>query len=676
MLCADTLPVLTRLTANLQTVRSSGPPSTVTKFAADLSNSILLDRPHASPSVRTSTVKQDVGAEPRLVTSDGGDQISIYGRGPIEVVHDYLMDAVSATQSAETATARAVARTIVNIKSPLITIALHDGYDFEASRRSVQDTIRRTRQRLDRIKRLLQEGQTPAETMDEAAGDMMRSVFLPSVMHRSTEGTTDAYERIVAFDDELTADENIPVSTQASVSTLPHPASYANPKFAAPPPKSAIRVKRLTRRKDPVIVIRLYSTRFKLVINDEYAESAWKVRVEPETIEIADNFAGSTWNMFLNELRPSDGGVLRPTGSPMATVRLQSVRGLSHTAAQELVFKAQIAPLRLHVDQDVLDFLKAFFAFGPAHMPGPAADPIAEDNSNGFVRHFEILPIKIKLDYKPRRVDYHALRQGRTIEIMNFFHFIGSEMVLRHIVLKGVPSLAEAGEMLQDLWTPDVKANQLADFLAGINPVRSVVNVGSGLADLVLLPSAHYSKDGRFMRGVHLGSRSFAKATALEATKIGAKLAAGTQVILEHAERALGGVVPGERLAPAHNGDDSDLSHSVMIEAAGSDQDDQSMADQVTPAVSKYAAPPSNAQAGVTQGYRHLSRNLKSAAQTILAVPMEVHEADTQGGTRAIIRAVPIAVLKPMIGATGAISSTLLGLQSSLDPSFRVTSQE
>lgn len=50
----------------------------------------------------------------------------------------------------------------------------------------------------------------------------------------------------------------------------------------------------------------------------------------------------------------------------------------------------------------------------------------------------EIFPIDLKLDYKPRRVDYRALKEGRTIELMNFFHFDGAEMTLRHITLAGV----------------------------------------------------------------------------------------------------------------------------------------------------------------------------------------------------------------------------------------------
>ena len=94
--------------------------------------------------------------------------------------------------------------------------------------------------------------------------------------------------------------------------------------------------------------------------------------------------------------------------------------------------------------------------------------------------------------------------------------------------------------MLNDLWTPDVKATQLAEVISGVAPIRSIVNVGSGVADLILLPIAQYKKDGRIVRGVQKGATAFVKSTAIEAIKMGAKLATGTQVILEQAEGILG----------------------------------------------------------------------------------------------------------------------------------------
>ena len=113
--------------------------------------------------------------------------------------------------------------------------------------------------------------------------------------------------------------------------------------------------------------------------------------------------------------------------------------------------QAKILPLRLYVDQDALDFLKKFFSFKQPEEAPPTktSDEIffRKRGSSHFTflrliddiaEHVEIFPIDIKLDYKPRRVDYRALKEGRTIELMNFFHFDGAEMTLRHITLKGV----------------------------------------------------------------------------------------------------------------------------------------------------------------------------------------------------------------------------------------------
>lgn len=237
----------------------------------------------------------------------------------------------------------------------------------------------------------------------------------------------------------------------------------------------------------------------------------------------------------------------------------------------------------------------------------------------------EIFPIELKLDYKPKRVDFAALREGKTMELMNFFHFDGAEMTLRHITLSGVSlrspesciadmqisGVTRLSTTLQDLWTPDVKANQLADVISGVSPIRSIVNVGSGVADLILLPIEQYRKDGRVARGVQRGTNSFVRSTALETMKLGAKLATGTQVILEKAEGVLGGKI----------GDNEVVGEVSNVEREG----EVSSEDEVE-VVSRYANQPTGAKEGVQAAYKSLSKNVNAAAQTILAVPMEVYE--------------------------------------------------
>lgn len=167
----------------------------------------------------------------------------------------------------------------------------------------------------------------------------------------------------------------------------------------------------------------------------------------------------------------------------------------------------------------------------------------------------------------------------------------------------------------------------------------------------------------------------------MEAIKLGARLATGTQVILEQAENVLGGQfkdpITAEALQIPYENDC----------AEGSDED----------LISRYAAQPAGLTEGVQSAYRSLQRNLHSAAQTILAVPMEVYERSgnevsqrkriedldwhqsnhlhVQGAVKAVVRAVPIAVLKPMIGASEAVSKTLMGLHNTLDPSIRLENE-
>ena len=169
--------------------------------------------------------------------------------------------------------------------------------------------------------------------------------------------------------------------------------------------------------------------------------------------------------------------------------------------------------------------------------------------------------------------------------------------------------------MLQDIWTPDVKANQLADVISGVSPIRSMVNVGSGVADLILLPIEQYRKDGRVARGVQRGTNSFVRSTAMEMMKLGAKLATGTQVILEKAEGVLGG---GSKF-------NEDVISEVGPSGSGRplESDDEG---EMVDVVSRYANQPVNAREGVQAAYKSLSTNVNSAAQTILAVPMEVYE--------------------------------------------------
>lgn len=585
-----------------------------------------------------------------------------------------------------------------------MSLRLYSGYDWASTRKAVQQEAKLVRKRLQKIKQLLAEGQAPDDSVEAATSNLLDSIHI-SLPHTPAE--MDADELMQALEEEL-GDHSEAASTAesdatASWQTLPklrHDMHKAGSKSTAPSFASGAQHTKLQRSTRSLIDFnfRGLEVEFDKADPSQPSHVISRTAVNARRFEIIDNIKTSTWRTFLTEMQDRNTALSHDAESKMVKVEILNVRPESRAFADasmaetpEVRMRAKIAPLRLHVDQDALDFLKKFFMF---KVPGrQTPPPLAQPASPAlpFIQFAEVLPIKIKLDYKPKRVDYNLLRQGKTIEMMNFFHFEGAEMVLRHITLRGINGWARLFDTLNDIWTPDVKANQLADFLSGLGPIRSLVNVGAGLADLVLLPIEQYHKDGRVLRGMQKGAASFAKSTALEAVKLGARLATGTQVILEQAEHVLGGElrdgVTARAVGPDGSSDSyTSLEESIMISSMSSESHAGGLQEDDERVVSRYASQPDNMRDALTQAYTGLSEGLTSAAQTILAIPMEVYEPDTgagagssgaalggaRGGTRPVVKALPIAILRGASGATQAIAKTMQGVQVSLGDSENV----
>merc|ERR1739848_41681 len=75
---------------------------------------------------------------------------------------------------------------------------------------------------------------------------------------------------------------------------------------------------------------------------------------------------------------------------------------------------------------------------------------------------------------------------------------------------------------------------------------------------------------------------------------------------------------------------------------------------------------------GVTEGVEKAAVALKrgvTAATTIVAVPIAEYNRTGDAGEAAVsvVRAVPVAVLRPMIGAAEAMTSLLYGIRNTMD---------
>ena len=231
---------------------------------------------------------------------------------------------------------------------------------------------------------------------------------------------------------------------------------------------------------------------------------------------------------------------------------------------------------------------------------------------------------------------------------MNFFVLDGADMVMRHVIIYGVSGFDKLGQTLNDIWMPDIKRNQLPGVLAGLAPIRSLVNVGGGVKDLVVGPMREYRKDGRIVRSIQKGALAFAKTTSNELVKLGAKLAIGTQTVLQGAE---------------------DLLTSSNAPLASAEED---AADEEAKKISLYADQPVGVVQGLRGAFRGLERDLLLTRDAIVAVPGEVVESGSaKAAAKAVWKRAPTVILRPAIGVSKAVGQTLLGAGNTLDPSNR-----
>ena len=507
---------------------------------------------------------------------------------------------------------------------------LFDGYDWQHTRDTITKAVQDVESKA--IEKRARNERRPTFDQDIEDEETVIGDFLFNSIYIGISANRDPRELSAAINQDLN-DNATETESVATTSLSSSPSRQAGSR------KSKGKRLRLNRSKHHKITFELQGVSVDLVAfppNSGETQSSLDIRVRD--FEIFDHVPTSTWKKFATYMQ--DAGE-RETGTSMIHIEILNVKPVPELAASEIVLKATILPLRLHVDQDALDFITRYFEFkddsAPVHeSPGDVP----------FLQRVEVNSVQVKLDFKPKRVDYAGLRSGHTTEFMNFLILDEADMVLRHTIIYGISGFDKLGKTLNDIWMPDIKRNQLPGILAGLAPVRSLVNVGDGFRHLVLVPIREYKKDGRIVRGISKGAAAFAKTTGTELVKLGAKVAIGVQTVLQGAEGLLG---PGDQATKM-----------------SFDEDDS---EEENKQISLYANQPVGVMQGLRGGYAGLQRDLLLARDAIIAVPGEVMESGNATGVfRAVRKHAPTVILRPAIGVAKAGGQILMGATNALDP--------
>ncbi|KAI7906721.1 uncharacterized protein BX663DRAFT_203307 [Cokeromyces recurvatus] len=404
----------------------------------------------------------------------------------------------------------------------------------------------------------------------------------------------------------------------------------------------------------PLIEIKLTSISLDFDLMPAIDPTAFFWHLLVKDVEIIDHIQTSAWKKFLGYMSSEE----RERDDCMVDVELISLRPVQNDSQQEFRLKVKVLPLRLYVDQDAMLFLQKYFSFDTSCLRSTYAanqailTPENEDNSGSgsgssssgggdsgggedesspqtnkpglFFQYVDIYPVTLKVDYKPKAFNLKNFREGQIAELVNLFRLDGSQLSLNHLKFTGIHGLDNLLDRLGQEWLPHILNTQKIKMVSGVSPVRSLMNLSTGVADLVLLPIQQYRKDGRIVKGIQRGTSSFARATAVEAIKFSSKMASGTQFILEHAD----GFFSSPNTTTASM---TDHNHPLL-----SSQSEQNKATSEQTAV--FTAPTTE--------------------------------------NKVVIRSVPISVIKPMIGLTASFQHILTALRSSIDPVMRLQSED
>ncbi|KAF3041656.1 autophagy- protein 2 [Didymella heteroderae] len=530
----------------------------------------------------------------------------------------------------------------VTVRDVNVIWNLFDGYDWPRTRAIISQAVDDVEARAEERRRKPREEDEDDDFVEEDF--LFNSVWI-GVPINEEKG---ALARKINHDiDDLVSETGSYATSTATRST----GATARPRSAT---KSGGRRLKLERSKHKKIAFSLMGVAVDLIVfPPDSGETLNSIDVRVQDFEIFDHVPTSTWKKFITCIIPP---AQRELDRPMINLNLLTVKPVTDLAASELVIRVAVLPLRLHVDQDALDFITRFFEFKDDSVEKPAAP-----SEQPFIQRLEVQAVQLKLDYKPKRVDYGGIRSGHTTEFMNFLILDGSDITLRHAIVYGITSFDKLHKTLNDVWMPDVKRNQLPGVLSGLAAVRPLVNVGSGMRDLVVVPMREYQKDGRIVRSLQKGVYAFAKNTTSEVARLGAKVAIGTQTLLEGAEAFLNPNQPG--------GTPHRSPRSQHLDWTGSDPPSP---DEEPRAVSNYANQPLGVRAGLRSAARHLERDLLTARDAVIAIPAEVMEQGSGVGVaRALARHAPTVILRPAVGATKALSNALLGVGNALDEGSR-----
>eukprot|EP01133_Synstelium_polycarpum_P006746 gene6746-7841_t len=293
-----------------------------------------------------------------------------------------------------------------------------------------------------------------------------------------------------------------------------------------------------------------------------------------------------------------------------------------------------IDPLFIQAYQFTLDFLFTFLS-PPASTQSMPQAPIADSEQANIVDgrtivfdEINIQPLEVIINYKPSKEDTSNITRGNFVWMFSMIPLSDAKFTLPEVHLYHATDM-QVLESIGNIYQPNLGTNVL-QYLTGVTPVRIILKVGEGMAEIVRRPI----KEARGPDGVVVG--------------VGKGVGLGIQSFT--VEILTGAVKAGKATS------------SFLRKFTGQAKETQELTSN-----------PDTFMSGTYKAFSQIAGGLYNGVKGLTVQPYtEYQTKGTLGFASALCRGIPGVVLSPAAGIAEACASFSTGLRNSLDSS-RIT---
>jgi autophagy-related protein 2 len=307
-------------------------------------------------------------------------------------------------------------------------------------------------------------------------------------------------------------------------------------------------------------------------------------------------------------------------------------------ASDESDVELKILPLRCIIDQRAVAFARAFFQSDDSqNSPADILPPHLHAVPPPLLTMFRVRAFKLKVDYRPQKLDTRALRNGAVVELINLSPLDGMVLTLKDVEVENQEGFGAVVAFLARRWVQDICSTQLLKFVTKSRPLEPITEVSGAAVDMVVLPWDAFRNGESIQKALKAGAKSLSKTLVYEFFSL------------------------SSRAAECFAGNVSRASSSNHQGISGTD---------LLP--SRPLATPRHMLDAGPHAVESLSRGFQAANYKIVIVPYrEYHRTGATGAVRSVLKGIPVAIAAPASGAAEALSFALLGARNQIRPDIR-----